>query len=383
MRVLAHDRVGYHRACSSEPGELERALRAALAAARNPEHRSNRSLGSAAHAAAPRPLDHFDPVLATLELSEARRVVAPLCRTEGRARLEWGTITRVVVGSASTPRWAAATLATVRAANPPHLGGAAATSSRSLATLGLEALAGRLADLATNERDDVEATSGGPVVLGGEAMAQLLGLLAIHAFSIRAYSHGRSVLRDLLHEQLLDRKLSVIDDGNDPAGLPFPFDLAGQAKRRIEMVASGVARTPAVRATLATELGLPPTPHLWAADDARPEHLFVEAGSANLADLLAAAEGGVWISNFRALECPDPRRLRIRAIAGGVRRIRGGRLVATMPRQLWETSLLNTLGRVEAISKERVRLADPTSSIGSLVAPALLLSEVAGLQRAR
>lgn len=381
VRVVAHQRVGFHRASSAEPGEIERALRAALAATTNPEARTNIRLSTGSDRGVDAPLAGFDPGLAGLDRAGARGLLSPFTSEDGRARMDWGHVARVVVSSLESPKWAAATVASVRAANPSRLGGAAMAAARSVEGLDLEGLGRRLELLGSTLRDDDAPEPGCRVILGPEATAQLLGLLAIHAFSIRAYSHGRSILRDLLHEQLLDRKLSVYDDGTDPAGLPFPFDLGGALKRKVVMVESGVARTPSVRASLARELGLEPTPHLWAADDARPEHLFLEAGSDSIEHLLHQAEDGIWISNFRALECPDPRRLRIRAIAGAVRRIRGGRLVATMPRLLWETSLLQALGRVVAVGRDRVRIADPSSPIGSLVAPALLLSDAAGLSR--
>lgn len=383
IRVLTHERVGVHRASSLEHGELERALRAALADARDPAARSSHHVGALPDPPSGDPLAGFDPTLANLSTQQAEAFLARLGVPDARARLEWGSVSRAVVHSAAASRWTRTTSATLRVSNPPHLGGAASRSARRLAGLDLDELRGFLGELASQERDDETPAPGAPVVLGGEAVAQLLGLLAIHAFSIRAYAQGRSVLRDLLHEQIFDRALTIVDDGADPNGLPFPFDLAGRTKRRVELVQAGVARTPAVRTSLAPELGLPATPHLWAADDARPEHLFLEAGTQSLTDLRAAAEGGIWISSFRSLECTNPRRLEIRAIAASVRRIRNGALGPTLPRLVWETSLLSALGRVAGVGRERIRIADPSSAIGSLVAPALLLPETMGLRRQR
>ena len=193
------------------------------------------------------------------------------------------------------------------------------------------------------------------------------------AFTAQAYQLGDSFLRDYLGQQVFDRSLDLIDDGLDPSGLPFPCDLEGTAKRPVALVESGVPRTPALDQLHAGLLGLPPTPHAFAGDDARAEHLFLRPGSANWEELQKLGNDGVWVGAIGHLECFDRRRLRIRALARGVRRIEKGRLGRPLPDLTWEGSLLSALGQVEAIGSDTQVVADPSGELGAITAPALLL----------
>ena len=71
------------------------------------------------------------------------------------------------------------------------------------------------------------------------------------------FRDGSSALAAARGQSLFDPALTLRDDGTDPAGLPFPFDLAGVAKRPLDLVAAGVVATPAVDDELATARSRP------------------------------------------------------------------------------------------------------------------------------
>src|SRR4030095_8032072 len=99
------------------------------------------------------------------------------------------------------------------------------------------------------------------------------------------------------------------------------FDVLGAACRPVDLVTGGVAITPAIDSRLSRELGLPPTAQRGAPDEAVAAHLFLLPGSASEEELLRAADGGLWVSALEPLEGYDPRALRFRAAARGVRLI--------------------------------------------------------------
>src|SRR5262245_19016955 len=117
-----------------------------------------------------------------------------------------------------------------------------------------------------------------PLCLAPEAVGALVHALAGAAFTAHAYRDGTTVLRQLLGTQVFDRRLTLVDDGQDPSGMPFPFDFEGTTKRRVELVAQGTPKTPALDQRHAALFGLAATGHAAGGDDARAENLFLLAG---------------------------------------------------------------------------------------------------------
>ncbi len=380
VRVLDRGRVGSFRTCGGEPGELESAVRMAVA-----QSRLREPLAGLPHLpadetplAAPAPL--ADPELAALEPAGARDLVTELRERRETIDLVW-TEARVAVFSSRKVRRSATVTAVelaVRRGRRPG-GGRAATAARSLAGLaGRETAERARARHGTGAAEEPPATPV-PVVLAPEAAIRLVELLNGVSFSAMAYYDGTSFLREHLGVQVFDRAINLRDDGTDPAGLPFPFDLEGTAKRRVDLILKGAPRTPTLDQRQAAVLGLPPTAHAIGGNNARAEHLFLEAGELGSEELLAAADGGLWIGDLEPLEPIEPRRVTFRARAVGVRRIEGGRLAAPVVDLAWEDSLLRALASVAGMGRETTRRLGPDRFTGGISAPAIALAEVPAL----
>ncbi|HEX2165064.1 MAG TPA: metallopeptidase TldD-related protein, partial [Thermoanaerobaculia bacterium] len=207
--------------------------------------------------------------------------------------------------------------------------------------------------------------------LAAEAAAALVGHLAAHALSSRAVLDGTGLFAGRVGKAVADPALTLVDDGGDPTGLPFPCDLAGFAKRRLALVEAGVLSTPAVDDALAAATGLPPTAHAAGADEARPQHLFLAPGDAAPGALLAAAGGGLWIGELFE---PGPAHPGggLRAIARNVRRIAGGALAAPLPDLVWEADLAALLAGPLLAGTDPLALATP-DGVGAWSSPSLAL----------
>ena len=229
------------------------------------------------------------------------------------------------------------------------------------------------------EGDTAELPDGPvPVILSPEAVIQLLSLLNRVAFSASAYQDGTSFLREHLGVQVFDRKFSLRDDGTDPSGLPIPFDLEGTAKCSVDLIAAGTPKTPALDQRQAALLGLPPTGHAIAGNDARAEHLFVEPGELSDEDILASAEGGLWISWLDPLECFDPSRVQIRSVARGLRLVEGGKLGRPLPDMRWNDSVLRMFSSLQGVGRDRQTSAID-GFLGGITAPPIVLPEITAL----
>lgn len=393
-------RRGSFRTGAGDPGEIAAGIRQAVAASRAaapaaeglPRPEAPPRAGSGRDAP-PDPGPLWDKELAALEPPRARQLLAGATGAGERAELEWTRTRVVVLTSTGVDRRAQATSATVRVvaegdrrpggrseAGPPPGAGRAAGSARSLAALAVEGVVrrarARVAE--TVARDVVERPPPtGPLLFSQEAAGALVSLLA-SGLSSRAFEAEGSPLAGMLGEHVFSPAVDLVDDGLDPGGLPFPFDLLGRPKRRVALIEAGVPRSPAVDQALAARLQLPVTPHAVGPDEARPTHLFLLPREDEAA-VFAAAEGGVWIGALHGLECFDRSRVAARARVLGARRVAGGRLAEGLPELVWEDSLLRLFSRVLAVGGEPVRLADP-AFLGGTSAPMLAVDGAEALR---
>ncbi len=363
VRTREGRRRGFFRTGSADPGELAAGIRQATAVSRAagspPDPVPEAGGDDPSTAGATPPL--WDEAVAGLGAAMARELLAPRIAKTERARLEW-SLTRVAVAtSAGVERQARASAIThsVRSGLDVADGagaGRAAASARFLDDLDLNAVVERARRRAPTGGTGEVHDRTGPVLFSQEATCALVELLSEATLSSRAFEAEGSPLAGMLGEHVLSPDFDLVDDGLDPAGLPFPFDLLGRPKRRIAMIEGGVPRTPAVAEELSARLRLPPTPHAIGPEEAQPTNLFL-LPRAPEAELLAAAEGGVWIGSFHGLECFDPGRVAARGRVRGACRVRAGVLGEPLPELVWEDSLLRLFSQVRGLGGEPVRLA--------------------------
>lgn len=382
VRVTEGGRVGSYQTGPGSAGELASAVRQALGQARLQAPGHWPCPPAPASEAIPASSRWVDPELARLEPGEARHLLETRARHGEAARLEWTVGRTLVANSSGLRQQAAATCADLVVACPSGPGsGRARSSSRCLEGLGLAATFERARERHAGDRGSpIEPPADAlPLLLSPEAAASLLELLIHCSLSSRSFRRDSSCLAGKVGQRVLDRALTLVDDGTDEAGLPFPFDLFGYATKRLELVRNGTFRTPAVDADLAAKLGLEPTPHAVSPHNSRPGHVLVEAGELSPGELLETAGGGLWVGWLSHTECFDLPRGRFRALAEGVRSIEDGRLGPAVPDLVWEASLPEAFRELRGIGRERLSLAGGDGCRGGITTPALALAPTGSL----
>lgn len=393
VRVREGTRRGAFRTSATDEGVLVAAVRQAIAASRAAEptageHRAAgvERDGEAPAPAPPRPAPPlWDPAIAGLAETAPRELLGHWLGTGDtteHGRLDWALDRVVVATGAGIDCRAEATSVSLRVASGRGPGaGRASGSARAFERLAAPRIVERARRRAWASDERRPPPADPPVLLfSPEATAALVALLAVRALSVNGFETPGSPLAGMLGEHVFAPAVDLVDDGLDPEGLPFPFDLLGRPKRPITMIAAGVPRTPAIDERLAVRLQRPLTPHAVGPDDARPGHLFLR-GTATDAEVLAAAEGGIFIPELARLECFHPGRVAVRAVVRGARRIAGGALAEGLAPMVWEDSLLRLFSQVRALGGEPVVTADP-GAFGGVSAPSLAV-EGAELLRAR
>ncbi len=381
VRVLDLGRVGSYRTGGAEHGDLTNAVRLAMAQSRVREPLSGLPHLPAGNDPIESANGLHDARIAALGSQAARDLLEQLQAKRETVSLEWAESRVVVYNSRGVRRQVSATGVGFEARCGQHPGsGRAANASRRLESLHPDGVLERAR--ARNAHGDMAGppSESVPVVLAPEAVISLIEMLNQESFSAKAYYDGTSFLREHLGVQVFDRSLTLVDDATDPSGIPFPFDLEGTAKRRVPLILDGAPKTPALDQRQAAVLGLPPTAHAIGGNDARAQNVFLVPGEAGEAELLRAAEGGLWIGWLDHLECREPNRVHFGARARGVRRIEGGELGPPLPDLFWEDSLLRAFSGILEIGSETATRLTRDGYLGGFTAPAVALAGIEGLR---
>lgn len=376
VRVLDLGRVGSYRTGSDGAGELSDGVRFAMGQARAREPLSGLPHLPADNTSIAE-LVTMDPELTEMSASRMRSWLLDLPAKKELVQVDWSHA-RVLVFNSRRVRRAAEVTAIglqIKAGTGPGTG-RSVDASRSLGALDPKMLIERARYRNATGPVGNLPSAPFPVVLAPAAVIEMIDLLSRTSFSAISYYEGTSFLREHINIQVFDRRVRLKDDGTDLGGLPFPFDLEGTAKYPVDLIAEGAPKTPTLDQRQAAVLGLSPTAHAIGGNNARAENLFLLPGTDSWDDLLAAADGGVFVGWLENLEVFEPQRVGFRARACGVRLIQNGVLGPAAPDFIWEDSLLREFSALEAIGSEPARRLGDDGYLGGISAPAVAVSDV-------
>ena len=241
------------------------------------------------------------------------------------------------------------------------------------------ALGAAAADLAVRSADAGSLAPGEyTVVLGPEAVGEMLSMLAYTGLSAKAFSEGRSFLTGVLGDTIMSESVSIVDDAlaADAAGLTFDFE--GQPKQRVEFVSRGVAKAVCTDSYWARRLGLDNTGHALPGPNAfgpYPLDLRMEPGDATLEELIGDVKHGVYVTRFWYVNVDDPVKVEMTGMTrDGTFVIENGALARPVKNLRFTQSAVAALGAVRGITSTRQMVGERG---GGILAPALLLDTFA------
>jgi len=375
FRVRVGGRTGRSRAESAVAGDLQRSLRAALADARCAEPTPEWALDAARREPAAL-AGLVDPALCALEAHAAQRELQGRAQRRSTLRLRWRETRLAVAATFHPTRATALTEAAFEARTGRRPGsGFAASSARRLSELDIDRHLAAARELEAPAVDPDAARPGAPAVLAAEAVAVFVDALARHALN-----GGRRLAGGKAPDLRLPEALRIVDDPLAATGLPLPFDLDGCAKRPRVFIERGWVVAAAADLDLAARLGLEPTAHALAGDDAWPDHLVVEPRGSSEAELLAAAGGGLRVGALESLVVEPGETMPFRAVARNLRRIAAdGALGAALSPHVWRGTLRDLFATLEGIGRDSVSWAPRSGATGAVRTPALALRVIDGL----
>jgi predicted Zn-dependent protease len=195
-------------------------------------------------------------------------------------------------------------------------------------------------------------------VLEPYALADLLYWFSFDSLNALGFLEERSYFTGRIGERAFDPKLTLVDDGLDPAGLPRGFDFEGTPKQRVSLVEEGVIRGPVWDRATAAQAGrestghaVPATARAWGPLAA---NLALSPGEAESTDELAELVGdGIYVTRHHYLSVVNPREGVITGMTrDGTFRIRGGKVAEPLVNLRFTVALPEVLADLAGLTRE-------------------------------
>lgn len=214
------------------------------------------------------------------------------------------------------------------------------------------------------------------VVFGGLATGELIGFVPAFGFTAPAVLAGIGQVADSPGSQIADAAVTISDDALADVGLPFPFDLEGVAKQRVEMIGAGRVGGAVSDLATAAATGGQSTGHAHIGREQSPEpeaaNMVMQPGTSSEEELIAGVERGVYVQRLWYNRLVDAER---GTVLGTTRDacflIEDGRLSTPVLGGRFTESVIGALQRTDAIGSELI--SQPVMNVwnGCASAPAI------------
>ncbi|MDD5091394.1 MAG: TldD/PmbA family protein [Candidatus Wallbacteria bacterium] len=204
---------------------------------------------------------------------------------------------------------------------------------------------------------DIE-TGDYPVILEPAAVTDFLLFLGWHGFSTQAYCEDRSPFKKQLGKKILDSKLTILDDSEDPLNPSLPFDFEGSRRLSLKLVDKGVFKEMPLDARYGKKLKKPANGHALDYPNSNGPmcmSMKILPGKRPLDKIIAESDKCLLITHFHYTNIINPNDLTITGTTrDGLYWIEKGRIAYPVKNMRFTESVIRALNKVEEISSEQV-----------------------------
>jgi predicted Zn-dependent protease len=252
--------------------------------------------------------------------------------------------------------------------------GYAQAGSPDVRTIDAEALGAEAADKGDRMRGAGELEPGEyEVILEEYAVAGLIEYLSYIGFSGLAHEEGRSFMD--LGTRVMGENVSIWDDGADETGLPSPIDFEGVVRKRVDLIADGMANAVVHDAATGARAGSSSTGHALPAPNLvgpMPLNVFMRPGATPRDELIAGVKRGVWVTRFHYINPVHPKKAILTGMTkDGTFLIEDGTLSRPLLNFRFTQSIPEAFSDVRAAGRETKLV--PGEFFGAVRSPALHL----------
>jgi len=193
----------------------------------------------------------------------------------------------------------------------------------------------------------------------------------------KAFARGISPLKEQMGRQLLDQRVTIVDDGTLPWTVSSaPFDREGVATRRNVLVDAGVPRNLLLDLQTAQELGMEPTGNGTAGGPA-VHRVLLAPGDAPLTGLIAGIDRGLIIHGSMGAWAGNPYGGNVSGTISLGLSIEGGKIAGRVKNCMFSVNVFRHLReRLLALSAETKEMSGGGSGQGGATLPYVLLGDV-------
>lgn len=256
--------------------------------------------------------------------------------------------------------------------------GFAETGSVSVSEIDSKVIAEESTDKCDKSQNPISIEPGEyDVILEPYALRELFGWMSFMGFNSKYYREGRSFLVGRMGDKIWSDSITLVDDGLDEDGFPFPFDFEGVPRQRVVLVENGVAKNLVYDRTTAEKEGVESTGHALppgGGSGPMPLHLQILPGEETTKDLLKKVDRGLWISSFHYVNgFVDIKN----GVFTGMTRygtflIENGEITKPVKNLRFTQSMLSAFNNVDGITREVKKLP---GQIGGVIFPTILIRD--------
>ncbi|MGQ9701073.1 MAG: TldD/PmbA family protein [bacterium] len=237
------------------------------------------------------------------------------------------------------------------------------TGAKDIKEIDFTKLAEIAATKALSSKDPVELAPGKyTTIFEPLAVRDLLSYLAYYAFNGRDYEEGRSYLCGRLKSQIVDERITIIDDPLYKKGFPAPFDFEGIPKKRLILIDKGIAQNVVYDSLTAAKAKKKSTGHAMMYPNPFgpiPTHLVMKGGDSTIDKMIANIRKGILVTRLHYTNVIDPYKLVITGMTrDGTFLIEDGVIKRGIKNLRFTENLIEALNRIEAISKKTELVVD-------------------------
>ena len=252
-------------------------------------------------------------------------------------------------------------------------------AARDVQDINFDVIAQKAVKKAVDSRNPVDITPGKyPVVLEDMAVYTMLEFMNYTGFSAMAVQEGRSFIGLNMGREVVDSKITIVDDPYNTKGFAFPFDFEGVPKQKVVLIDQGIARGVVYDSYTANKEKRKSTGHALPAPAYFPMALNLEmkGGQSTLEEMISSTEKGIYITRFHYCNLIDPMQVSLTGMTrDGTFLIENGKITKPVKNLRFTESVIKTLSNVSAISK-KANLVTEDNGYGNRFATGMLVPAI-------
>ncbi|MBI4656471.1 MAG: TldD/PmbA family protein [Elusimicrobia bacterium] len=214
------------------------------------------------------------------------------------------------------------------------------------------------------------------VILEPAAVAEMLMFMNIYGFGGRFYLEGQSFMSGKMGQKVLNEKITIEDDSLAGPCAGMPFDFEGMPRKKVVLVADGIARGVVHDRKTGLKMKTPSTGHSLPQPNTYgpiPVNVVFKKGNTEFKRMLENTREGILVTQFHYVNILKPVTLEMTGMTrNGTYFIHNGEIAYPVKNLRFTESIVGAFNRVEEAGD---RLCISPSWFGKMAVPALKIQD--------